>query len=182
MLVHEYDWPDRAVIGTVGAPGSRTFYLQARAGSRVTSVALEKELSASLAEKIDELLDEVWSGSDAERADLDRAARELLDDGPLDQPVEEDFRTGQLRLSFDERTAQVVIEAYPLIEAESEEEAEALAATEPPEALVVRLPVGLARAFAERTRRVVAAGRPTCPRCGEPVDPEGHDCPADDPQ
>lgn len=176
-LVHEYDWPDRAVIGTVGAPGSRTFYLQARTGSRITSVALEKELSASLAEKIDELLDEVWAGDSTA---LDRAAVELLDDGPLDQPVEEDFRMGQLRLSFDERTAQVVIEAYPLIEVETEEEAEALAGTEPPEALVVRLPAGSARAFAERARRVVAAGRPLCPRCGEAVDPEGHDCPADD--
>ena len=40
-IVHGFDWPDRVVIGTVGQPGSRTFYLQARAGARIVSVALE---------------------------------------------------------------------------------------------------------------------------------------------
>jgi uncharacterized repeat protein (TIGR03847 family) len=48
---------------------------------------------------------------------------------------------------------------------------------EPAEALVLRIPVGTARAFAERTRQVVAAGRPTCPLCGQPMDPDGHLCP-----
>src|SRR5690625_5829878 len=54
--VHSFDWPDRFVVGTVGPPGSRTFYLQARTGQRVVSVALEKEQTAALAEKIDEVL------------------------------------------------------------------------------------------------------------------------------
>ncbi|MBO9556841.1 DUF3090 family protein, partial [Cellulomonas sp.] len=46
----------------------------------------------------------------------------------------------------------------------------------PEEALLVRMPVGTARAFVQRTRRVVGAGRPACPRCGLPVDPDGHVC------
>jgi uncharacterized repeat protein (TIGR03847 family) len=54
-----YDPPDRFVAGTVGLPGRRTFYLQAAAGTRVTSVALEKTQVAALAERMDELLDEV---------------------------------------------------------------------------------------------------------------------------
>lgn len=54
-----YDPPDRFVAGTVGLPGRRTFFLQATAGSRVTSVALEKTQVAALAERMDELLDEV---------------------------------------------------------------------------------------------------------------------------
>ena len=52
-IVHTFDWPDRVVVGTVGRPGSRAFYLQARDGARVTSVGLEKMQSAALAEKID---------------------------------------------------------------------------------------------------------------------------------
>ena len=51
-IVHRFNWPDRLVVGTVGEPGSRTFYLQARDGARIVSVALEKEQSAVLAEKI----------------------------------------------------------------------------------------------------------------------------------
>ncbi len=42
--------------------------------------------------------------------------------------------------------------------------------------LLVRIPVGTARAFVERTRQVVRAGRPTCPRCGRPIDDDGHVC------
>lgn len=46
-IVHDFNWPDRVVIGTVGEPGSRTFYLQARAGSTMTSIALEKRQAQS---------------------------------------------------------------------------------------------------------------------------------------
>lgn len=175
-LLHEYDWPDRVVIGTVGRPGSRTFYLQARTGTRITSVAMEKEWAAVLADKIDVILDELMTLEDNRFSVPEHALAELVDDDPVDQPVEEDFRLGSMQLSWDERTGQVVVIAFPLVEAASEEEAEALEDAEPEEALVVKMPVGTARAFAERTRRVVGAGRPPCPRCGQPVDPDGHDC------
>lgn len=169
--VHLHDGPDRAVIGTVGPPGARTYYLQARTGSRVTAVALEEELSWGLAEAVDTLLDDLGAH------DGRHAAGEVLDDGPLDEPVQQDFRMGQLRLLFDESREQVVLEAYPMIEAATEEEAEALCGTEPPEALHLRLSVGAARAFAERTRRVVTAGRPSCWACGEPIGWDEHTCP-----
>jgi uncharacterized repeat protein (TIGR03847 family) len=58
-LVHEFAWPDRVVIGTVGVPGARTFYLQVRTGKQIVSIALEKQQSAQLAEKIDEILDQL---------------------------------------------------------------------------------------------------------------------------
>src|SRR5690625_4389571 len=59
--VHGFNWPDRFVVGTVGEPGSRTFYLQARTGHDLLSVVLEKEQSATLAESIDMLLDELMA-------------------------------------------------------------------------------------------------------------------------
>ena len=59
MPVFDYDPPERFVAGTVGEPGSRTFFLQARSGNRLTSVALEKQQVAFLAERLEELLDEV---------------------------------------------------------------------------------------------------------------------------
>jgi uncharacterized repeat protein (TIGR03847 family) len=176
-LVHEFDWPDRVVVGTVGRPGSRTFYLQVRTGARTASVALEKEQSALLAEKMDELLEEL-SSDDANGVSVPAdTPAELVDNGPLDQPVEEQFRTGAMRLGWDPRTAQVVIEAYPYVDAPDEvDDALEPEAAEPAEVLLVRIPVGTARAFVQRTRQVVRAGRPTCPLCGQPRDEDGHVC------
>jgi uncharacterized repeat protein (TIGR03847 family) len=160
-IVYGFDWPDRIVVGAVGQPGSRAFYLQARTGSRIVSVALEKEQSAVLAEKIEEILDELMV-SDGNQFSIPAVAPvELLDDGPLDQPVEPQFRAGTLGLGWDPSTLQVVIEAYPLVEAVGDDPDfdEPDPAEEPAEMFVVRIPVGTARAFAKRTLEVVAAGR-----------------------
>jgi uncharacterized repeat protein (TIGR03847 family) len=56
--VFRFDSPDRFVAGTVGQPGERTFFLQARDGSQLTSVALEKEQVSVLADRVDAMLDE----------------------------------------------------------------------------------------------------------------------------
>ena len=56
--VHAFEPPERFVAGTVGEPGDRTFFLQARGGGRVVSVALEKVQVSLLAEKLEELLTE----------------------------------------------------------------------------------------------------------------------------
>ncbi len=178
-LVHEFDWPDRVVVGTVGLPGSRTFYLQARTGARTASVALEKEQSALLAEKIDELLGELASAEGSRVSVPADTPAELVDNDPLDQPVEEQFRAGAMRLGWDPRTAQVVIEAYPLVDTtddDADTDGPPDDESEPSEVLLVRIPVGTARAFVQRTRQVVRAGRPTCPDCGRPMDDDGHVC------
>jgi len=174
-LVHQFDWPDRVVVGTVGAPGSRTFYLQVRDGARSTSVALEKQQSAMLAEKIDEILDALLVDEGNRFSVPTETPIELVDNDPLDQPVEEQFRAGLMRLGWDPATAQVVVEAFPLDETDEE----AAEAVEPSEVLLVKMPVGTARAFVHRTRQVVAAGRPLCPLCGSPAD-VGHVCGAPD--
>ena len=177
-IVHEFDWPDRVVVGTVGRPGERTFYLQARTGPRSTSVVLEKEQSAVLAEKLDELLGALAADPRSGVTVPAETPAELVDDGPLDQPVEEEFRVGTMRLSWDPRTAQVVIEAHPLVLPDEHDGDEPdVDDEEPAEKLVVRIPVGTARAFVQRTRQVVRAGRPACPFCGQPVDEDGHVCP-----
>lgn len=178
-LVHEFDWPDRVVVGTVGRPGERTFYLQVRTGARSTSVALEKEQSALLADTIDELLGELVADAGNRVSVPAETPAELVDNDPLDQPVEEQFRAGSMRLGWDPQTAQVVIEAYPVaVPRDEDDEAPGPEDDEPSEMLLVRIPVGTARAFVQRTRLVVRAGRPACPVCGAPVDPDGHVCAA----
>ena len=174
-IVHEFAWPDRVVVGTVGLPGSRTFYLQVRTGAQIVSIALEKEQSAVLAEKIDEILDQLLSTEGNPFSIPTGTPVELVDNDPLAQPVQEEFRTGAMGLGWDPSTVQVVLEAYPLLEDTDDDDIDALT-VDPAEMLVVRMPVGTARAFAKRTREVVGAGRPMCPFCGNPIDADGHVC------
>lgn len=170
--VYAFEPPERFVAGTVGPPGERTFFLQARGGGRVVSVALEKVQVSLLAEKLEELLAEAHRRFGLE---LPASAVEV-DNDPLDTPVDEEFRVGTLGLAFDVDTATVVIEAIAVGEApvelvDSGGEEEHL------DCLRVRLTPEATRAFIDRARRVVAAGRPPCPLCGQPLDPSGHLCP-----
>ena len=179
----EFDPPERFVAGTVGQPGERTFYLQASGDGRLVSVALEKVQVAALAEKLDELLDEVRRRHGSDSSIPAAASVDLEDVRPLDPPVEEEFRVGTLALAWDDDTGQVIVEAQS---AEPAESAESLAAEGVSgesgvaftgDLLRVRISPDVARAFSKRAQRVVAAGRPPCPLCGNPLDPEGHVCP-----
>lgn len=178
----EFDPPDRFVAGTVGQPGERTFYLQASGGGRLVSVALEKVQVQALAEKVDELLDEVRRRQGDQSVVPASTSRELEDVAPLDAPIEEEFRVGTLALAWDGDSDSVLIEAQSAepagAEGEAEAEADIAAGTEfTGDMLRVRLTPAAARAFARRAQRVVAAGRPPCPLCGNPLDPQGHICP-----
>ena len=175
--VHEFVWPDRVVVGTIGLPGARTFYLQVRARTQIVSIAMEKQQSAQLADKIDEILDQLITLEGNPFSVPTGTPIELVDNDQL-EAVTEQFRTGAMTLGWDPTTAQVVIEAYPITEVDADNNNESLHEDDAdvPEMLLVRMPVGTARAFAKRTREVVGAGRPACPLCGYPVDADGHVC------
>lgn len=175
MPVIAYDMPERFVAGTVGQPGDRAFYLQARAGRRVTSVGLEKFQVTLLAERLEELLDEVLRQGGAAAVPA-VAPVDLQDDEPLEQPIEEEFRVGTMALAWDPEDERVVIEAQEVTEGEDDESE---IGSDDPAAVVlrVRITAGQARAFAQRALKIVAAGRPPCPLCGLPLDAQGHVCP-----
>lgn len=183
-IVHAFDPPDRFVAGTVGEPGARAFFLQAREGARVVSVALEKEQVAALAERVDELLDEVMNETQTTSVVPAITPVGLSDEEPLDLPITEEFRAGTMTLSWDPGAERVVIEVFPVGEelvglsdlADAAEDPSLAEDPEPSEVFVVRIDAGHARAFVERAGRVVGAGRPDCPFCGQPIDPEGHLC------
>jgi uncharacterized repeat protein (TIGR03847 family) len=184
--VHAFEPPERFVAGTVGEPGDRTFFLQARGGGRVVSVALEKVQVSLLAEKLEELLTEASRRFGVELPDAPVLA--VHDNEPLDTPVDEEFRVGTLGLAFDVDSTTVVIEAIEAGEGDAEVD---LGAEDDPDdddddedepdddldRLRVRLTPEATREFIDRARRVVAAGRPPCPLCGQPLDPAGHLCP-----
>ena len=167
-----FDRPRRFVAGTVGTPGERTFFLQASDGARVVSVALEKQQVAVLADRLDQLLDEIGTrtGLAVPTAEADTEA--------LDQPIDEEFRVSAMALAWDGESGMVVIEAQSAVEDPEVAEQTLLEDVEDgPDALRVRIEPPRARAFVERARLVLAAGRATCPLCGQPLDPAGHVCP-----
>ncbi len=191
-----FDPPERFITGTVGDPGDRTFFLQARDGGRVVSVVLEKVQVAVLAERLGELLGEL------ERRGIDAATTTTTvtaatpvtsstpstpetpvasneDTGPLDEPLIEAFRAGSLTLGWDEDADLVLVEARA-----QDEDGEGVDPDDDddededgPDLLRVRMTADAARAFVARAARVVAGGRPPCPLCGAPLDPRGHICP-----
>ena len=183
MPLFDYDPPERFVTGTVGEPGQRTFFLQARGGGQVTSVALEKQQVAVLAERVEELLDEVVRRTGGTAPVPAIAPADQIDNDPLDVPIEEDFRVASMSLTWDGERELVVIEcrevAEPDDDDEDDDETDGGLPLVPAEGSVLRVSMtGVqARVFAYRAAAVVAQGRPPCPFCGNPLDPEGHICP-----
>lgn len=161
-----FDAPRRFVAGTVGMPGERTFFLQAAQGSTLATVSLEKAQVAVLADRLDELLDEAGASS----------ATDPDDNGPLEVPFEEEFRASTLGLAWDPAQSRVVVEAHALSD---EREAAEVGDDDPGAADTLRviLEPPMCRSFIRRARALVAAGRPPCPFCLQPLDPTGHICP-----
>lgn len=183
MAIHEFDPPERFVAGTVGPPGQRTFFLQARGGSGLVSVSLEKAQVAVLADRVNDLLDSVAGGGASEAASAVHA-----DTAALDTPIDDEFRVMTLALAWDEGRGAVVIEAHDHDPEEGPGDLDTTAtdpasaadlSTVDPARSTVRVVLGPApaRAFARRCLSLVAAGRPPCPFCGQPLDADGHICP-----
>src|SRR6202012_135158 len=129
-----FERPHRFVAGTVGTPGERTFYLQAVDGIRTVSVALEKQQVVILADRLEQLLDEIVArtGTALPAGDADNEA--------LEQPVDEEFRVAAMGLAWDGDAGLVVIEAQAPVETSAEAEETLLEDVEDgPDALRVML-------------------------------------------
>jgi uncharacterized repeat protein (TIGR03847 family) len=168
MQRYVFDPPERFVVGTVGQPGERTFFLQAASAGQLVTIGLEKTEVAALTDGLTALLDQVGQ---QQGVAVPAAADIKVDLAPLDAPFEEDFHLGQLTVSWDGR--RVFVEAAGAAPAQPS----GTAAGEDLDSLRVALTVTQTRAFIERARSIVAAGRPPCVLCGRPDGPGGHFCP-----
>lgn len=169
--VHIFRSPDRFLVGTVGRPGEREFYLQAVDGKRVVSVACEKQQVAILADKLGSLIGEVVRRFGEKEPVVDPT------EPALETPVDPEFRVGTMGLAWDGEGSRIVVELLAITEAEVNEDTVLDDSAEGPDALRVFLSLDEAMSFAAQAERVVAAGRPPCPLCANPLDPDGHICP-----
>jgi uncharacterized repeat protein (TIGR03847 family) len=171
--IHLFDPAERFVVGTVGVPGERTFFLQARKGSRLLSVSLEKAQVAALADRIQQILREVRNSEP-----LTLFERVERDDQPLESPIDEEFRVGVIGIAYLSDRKMVEIDLQAIADSQSPEDEELLMElSESQDILRVLIPLGYAESFAKRAIAVVGAGRAPCPFCGGPIDPGGHLCP-----
>ena len=142
--------PDRVMVGVRGEVGNRLFLLQAREGRRLVIIKCEKQQLGALAQWLGQIVSE-----------LGRPGH-LPDDLSLESEYEFDFAAGDIAVAIDEESKSIEVTFESL---ENDDE------------LVLTLTREWAGALAIAIARLVEAGRPTCPLCGGPLDPQGHDCP-----
>lgn len=163
--VYDLNPVDRITTDAIGEPGQRVFYIQGRKGSRLLTVVCEKEHVAGLAHAIEQVLVSLAGGDADAVVDPDPDVEGNMD---LEYPLEPVFRAGQVNLGYDQVAEKLVVVVY-----------ERLADQDSRSPAVARFwatPAQM-RAFGIRGQEIVAAGRPRCTMCGEPIGPEGHFCP-----
>lgn len=169
-----FDPVERFVAGTVGQPGERTFFIQARYGARLISVSCEKVQVQALADRLAYMLREIKQSDPT--ISITRLQR---DDAPLDTPIEEEFRIGVIGLAFDAERELIQIDLQEVSEGEQEEsdfiDVDDLSSDQ--DILRVLISPSMAEQFSKRALSVVNAGRQPCPFCGGPIDIRGHLCP-----
>jgi uncharacterized repeat protein (TIGR03847 family) len=168
-----FDPVERFVVGTVGIPGERTFFIQARTGSRLVSVSLEKAQVAAIADRVLQILREIRLSEP-----LTVIERVSYDDQPLESPIDEEFRVGVIGLAYvsDRRLIEIDLQAITDSDNADDELLE-IDTSSDQDILRILMTLGYAESFAKRANTVVAAGRAPCPFCGGPIDPNGHLCP-----
>jgi uncharacterized repeat protein (TIGR03847 family) len=158
----EVEW---VTVGTVGEPGHRTFYLQARQGDQMVTLKLEKQQVATMSQFLGEILSDLPTP-------VDMPGDEALD---LVEPVEAEWPVGRIQLAYDTDSDRIVILADELGAGDD------IGADDPVEGDLGTGRFSLTRpqaaGIARRGIEIVGAGRPTCVLCGNPIDPEGHSCP-----
>lgn len=162
--IADYNPVSRITIDAVGPPGQRVFLLQASQGSSMITLKLEKEQARALAASITELLEDLDEKYPRAQSKLDEP---LSSDLMLQEPMEPTFVVGQIGLGYERGQDMVVLVVQEIQTDEQQDLATArFWATRPQ-----------MEALSDHTLEVVEQGRPICPLCHSPMDPEGHFCP-----
>jgi uncharacterized repeat protein (TIGR03847 family) len=163
---------DRITADAVGEPGFRVFYIQARRGSELLTIVVEKQQVQLLAASVLELMANL---------DLETGTGPAEEEMDLEQPLEPRFRAGRLSIGYDESRELFRLEVEEFVPEEDEQAEE----NDPrfqiegePDQVSLWATREQMFALSRHAAVVVERGRPACQFCGNPMDPEGHVCPA----
>jgi uncharacterized repeat protein (TIGR03847 family) len=154
---------DKITAEAIGEPGHRVFYIQARSGGEVVTVVAEKEQVVLLATSVLELL-----------ADVPVETGPGPDEMELETPFDPLWRIGRLSLGYDPGSDRFVLEMAEQVP-EDEDTGEPV---REPETIRLAATREQMLALSRHGTEVAQRGRPICQLCGNPMDPEGHECPA----
>jgi uncharacterized repeat protein (TIGR03847 family) len=168
----EFDEVDEFSASAIGEPGSRIFYLSARHGRQRVTVRCEKLQVKAISTWLRNVLNDLPPSEN----------RPMLGQPDLGNAPEHAFVLGPIGLGYDRVNDRLLVQLEELLDAdmtEGEDPDDEPAVIEPSDRGHIRFYVtrGQADAFCEHADRVVAAGRPPCQWCGNPIDPQGHACP-----
>jgi uncharacterized repeat protein (TIGR03847 family) len=176
-----------ATVGTVGPPGRRTFYLQARQDDQLVTLKLEKQQVAAIAQFLGEILSDLPTPDGLPN----NASMNLT------EPVLAEWAVGALQLAYDSGSDRIVLLAEEVSDdaGDADDPDDVVGLADEPSGIEALLGqgsesdpsdrgvgrIGLTRvqaaAIVARSWELVQSGRPTCALCGHPIDPEGHSCP-----
>lgn len=182
--IFSFPSPERFIIGTIGQPGEREFYLQVSAGTIIVSLALEKNQALALVERFELLTKEIVkeekkTGTPAKKQ---VPAIDLQENVLLTTPVEAEFAIGVMSISWDKEFERISFEAQAISRIGDQEEEIFQEMVDDlvenaPDILRVTLSLEQVQGFILRSRTVIEAGRVPCIFCGLPLNPTGHLCP-----
>ena len=177
-IVYRHSSVERCIVGTVGEPGERVFFLQVYSATGSNSIVIEKSQVQALVERLQLLIRELRRNKLANTDVLNSPS--IRDDGKLEYPISEDFKAGVIAISYEQGNQSIDIQIQALAEedfAELVEDGDEDSDVETPDLLIFQLSIAQVRGFCDRAANVVAAGRAPCPFCGAPLNPDGHLCP-----
>ncbi|MDQ6696437.1 MAG: DUF3090 family protein [Actinomycetota bacterium] len=161
-----FDEPRLFTVGFVGEPGHRMFFLQAHGDGTTVSIKCEKQQAGGLADFLTTILADLPPAGEDEPPPLTEAL----------VPLEMAWIAGTMTVGYDEVSDRVLLVVEEVVVEADEEGGEPLSLDEPA-SLRVRLTRGQVAAYIAHALELVAAGRPPCRLCGQPIDSEGHVCP-----
>ncbi len=166
MMVGRHEYQELTVLEAeaIGEPGQRRFRLIAGVGLDLVSLWMEKEQLQALGLAIEQLLEQLRLAGYVQSRIPERPAARTA---PLPPDIPE-YVVGKMAIGYDEERQRIAIFAHDIEQDEDEDPIFAGRATLP-----------AAKALAHQIARVIAAGRPRCPRCGAVIGPQGHVCPHD---
>lgn len=169
-IVYRHSTVERFIVGTIGQPGEREFYVQVRSAEGLNTLKIEKEQVRALVIRFDEMLTQLRRSKS-----FDSPKNEIeshLDQDPLELPFDSDFTVGIVAISIINSLFEITFQGVS-----GQEELVLDDLDNGPDLLIALLDPIVIAAFCVRAKQLIESGRGVCPFCGLPIDINGHLCP-----